>query len=37
MKMTRKAANLASPIVQFSHLYACTSTFRVVIGCRGPI
>jgi hypothetical protein len=38
MKMTRKAANLASHFVQFNHvLYACTSTFWVVIGCEGPI
>ena len=37
MKMNRKTANLASPIVQISDLYVCTSTFWVDIGCRGPI
>ena len=37
MKMTEKAANLAPPIVEFSHLYVCRSTLWVVIGCKGPI
>ena len=37
VKMTRKAANLALLIVQFSYIYAFTSTVWVGIGCNGPI